>query len=325
MKKEKSKPKLRSVVRWLLWIILAQFILLNISAALYAYKFTHLYTPPQDRNETGSKNFLVKTWRLFSGPRVFKSMESGNPSFFYTTDTLETRDKIPLEIWQSQADSASYGTVILFHGLTRNKSTVLHQATEFCNWGYNVVLVDARAHGNSGGQTTTIGYMESEEVKLAYDYVKNTGEKKIYLWGISMGAVQVLKAVADYALQPAGIILEMPFQSLQSHIKARINLMGFPKQPFGFLITFWIGAERGFNSFTFNTADYAKKINCPVLLEHASKDPLVPGEEAENIYAAIASADKKMVIYEDAGHESFLQKDPALWRKETGDFIKANR
>ena len=41
------------------------------------------------------------------------------------------------------------------------------------------MLVDFRAHGNSDGNTCTIGYDESEDVKLAYDYISNKGEKNI--------------------------------------------------------------------------------------------------------------------------------------------------
>ncbi len=92
---------------------------------------------------------------------------------------------------------------------------MLAEAYEFRYQGYNVLMVDFRAHGNSGGNTTTIGVREAEEVKLAYDYVSQMGEKKIILWGSSMGAVAIAKAVADYDIKPAGVILEMPFASLQ--------------------------------------------------------------------------------------------------------------
>jgi alpha-beta hydrolase superfamily lysophospholipase len=324
LKKERKKNRLRAALRLVLWVLLVQFVLINVSAALYAYKFTHLYPAEEAAAQSSPGNFFSKTWYLFSGPRYYKLPCADKPNA-YDSISLKANNDLSIEAWYAKwntPDSFAYGTVILFHGLMGNKSTVLHQAEQFRGWGFNVLLLDARAHGHSGGTITTIGYQESEEVKLAYDLVKARGDSTIFLWGFSMGAVQIMKAVADHNLKPAGIILEMPFLSLQSHIKNRIKTMGFPGQPFGFFITSWIGLQAGFNTFSFNTLTYAEKINSPVLLQYGSRDQLVKPGETETIYRHISSKDKKLVVYDDANHESFLQKDPALWRKEVSMFLE---
>jgi uncharacterized protein len=324
MTNQKNKSRLRSLFRWIFWVVLVQFLLINISAALYAYKFTHLYSPSQKETDMArpvSENILSKTWRLFTGAKYYKTPVIGLPSFEYKTVQLKTKKGIPVEAWCSHTDSLSKGTVILFHGLTGNKSLVLVQANEFLRWGYNVMLVDARAHGNSGGSTTTIGFREAEEVNLAYEYVKQRGAKTIFLWGLSVGAVEIIKAVADFGIHPAGILLEMPFGSLEAHIKARISNIGFPGQPFGALVTFWIGMERGFNGLGFDLYDYAHKIDVPVLLQYGSNDGLVSREEVDGIYRALPSVNKKLVVYDQGGHTSLLNIDPAMWRNEVGQFL----
>jgi uncharacterized protein len=322
MEKQKSRKRLRAIIRLIVWVLVVQFLLINISAALYAYKFTHLYDNGYSPAPVPG-NMLAKTWRLFAGPRFYKLPAIEQPSFKYSTIPLQTKNKKKIEAWYNQLDSGiAKGTVILFHGLTGNKSTVLQQANEFRYWGYNVMLVDTRSHGNSDGNSTTIGFRESEEVKLAYDYAKQMKHEKIYLWGFSMGAVQIIKAVADYGLKPSGVILEMPFGSLQSHIKRRMNSIGFPKQPFGFFITFWIGVEKGFNGFSFNTVKYAKQLNCPALIQYGSRDQLVDKRDVQAIYDAIPSTNKRLVEYMDANHEPFLVKNPVLWRKEVSEFLK---
>ena len=179
-----------------------------------------------------------------------------------------------------------------------------------------------RGHGNSGGHTTTIGYRESEEVKLTYDYLGQRGEKNIFLWGASMGSVEIIKAVSDYSLHPSGIIVEMPFLSLQSHLEGRARILGFPEQPFAFLTTLWIGIERGFNGFDFKTTRYARNVQCPVLEQYGEKDELALKKETDAVYNAIASGNKKLVVYEGASHESFLKKDPAQWKREVESFLK---
>lgn len=327
MEKGMFRKRLPVYLRWIGWVLLVQLILINISAALYAYKLTHVYNDPALRNARPSRNIFVKTWRLFTGPRQPHSVITEAPSFPYDTVSFQTEKGIPIDAWYSKADSAAKGTVILFHGITANKGMMLTEAAEFRYLGYNVLLVDFRAHGNSGGQTTTIGVREAEEVKLAYDFVAAKGEKNIFCWGTSMGAVVVARAISQYALNLSGIILEMPFSSLQAHLEGRARTLGFggfPEKPFGFFVSFWMGIERGFGGFKHRTAAYAKKINCPVLLQWGSRDNYVQKKETDQIYTSIASASKKLVIYEGAGHVSLLQFDPGKWRTETEAFLSAN-
>ena len=323
MKNGKTRRKLRSVITWTLWILLAQFILINISAALYAHKLTHLQIPTDETwSKPVSNNIFAKTWRLFSGPVFYKQKLSVVPDFPFTTVILKTKDEIPIETWYGKTDSAAKGTVIMFHGLMGNKGQQMDVAHAFRNLGYNVMMVDVRNHGNSGGNVTTIGYKESEEVMLANNYVMQTGEKNIFLWGGSLGAVVIIKAVSDYQLHPSGIIIEMPFLSLQSHLKGRARILGFPEQPFGFLTSFWIGIENGFNGLEFKTTTYAKNVNCPVLMQYGEKDQLALTYETDAVYKAIAAKNKKLVMYEGAMHESLLRKDPVAWRREVAAFLK---
>jgi alpha-beta hydrolase superfamily lysophospholipase len=325
MLQEKTKANLRSIIRWGLWVLLVQFLLINISAAFYAYRLTHFYNDPSLLVYKPSPNVFAKTWKLFTGPKTGKSIVEETPAFSYETVLLKTAKGISIEAWYCKTDSLEKGTVILFHGITGHKDMLLDVANEFRYWGYNVMLVDFRAHGNSGSNTTTIGFRESEEVKLAYDYVSQKKEKKIFLYGTSLGAVVVTKAIADYQLQLAGIILEMPFASLQTYLKDKARTLGFPQQPFGFLATFWIGVERGFNGFKHQTAKYAAKIKCPVLMQWGAMDEFVLKDETKTVYKAIASTNKKLVVYETAQHTSFLRHDPAKWRIEVENFLKQSK
>jgi alpha-beta hydrolase superfamily lysophospholipase len=322
MQARKTKRRYRTVLNWALWALLAQFLLINISASLHAYKLTHLRSPGADTwTKPASKNIFARTWRLFSGVTLYRQALTGKPSFPVSTVLLKTKNNIAVEAWYSPADSFVRGTVILFHGLMGNKGLITDEAEAFRNFGYNVMMVDVRDHGNSGGNVTTMGYREAEEVKLAYDHILQTGEKNIFLWGASLGAVEIIKAVSDYQLSPSGVIVEMPFLSLQSHLESRARVMGFPGQPFGFLTSFWIGVEQGFAGLGFRIADYAKNIHCPVLMQYGTRDQLVLQYETDEIYEAISTTNKKLVTYNDAGHGSLLKYDPATWTREVKAFL----
>lgn len=324
MEKKPLKQQVRSVLRWTGWVLLVQIILINISAALYADKLTRYYDDVPADYSNSSGNIFTKSWKLFTGPRYPKPVVGPAPVRPYDTVQLVTKKGGAIDAWFVKTDSVVKGTVILFHGITGTKTSGMDEANELLYMGYNVMLVDFRGHGNSSGNTTTIGFRESEEVKLAFDLVKSRGERNIYLFGTSMGAVAISRAIYDHGLQPAGVILEMPFFSLQTYLKAKARLLGFPSQPFAFFTTFWIGIEKGFNGYKHKTTRYVKSITCPVLLQWGTLDNYVLAPEIQKIYDATASAKKKLVVYDGAQHESLLRKEPVKWRNEVEGFLSAN-
>ena len=324
MKDKKTSNKTIRIFKWIGNVLLVQLILINISAAFHAYRFTHYYDDDKIRNQQPSegKPFL-RTWRMMTGKKLAKSLIQYDPIIPYDTVQLTTASGKKLEAWYMKADSAK-GTVILFHGLNSNKGNTLGEAFEFNSFGYNTMLIDMRAHGNSEGIVNTLGYKESEEVKLAFDHISKKGEKNIVLWGMSLGAVIIAKAIWEYDIKPQKIILEMPFDRLQDHIKARARISGFPGEPFGFFVTFWTGLEQGYWAYGHKTSRYVKKITCPVLLQWGNNDEYVLKNETENIFAAINSSKKKLEIYPGAGHSPLLAANPSKWDESVNEFLNEN-
>lgn len=315
-----NRQKLKQSLRWVVCIFVIQFTLANISAAIYAYKFTHFYTnpPPYQPNQ----NVFVKTWKLFVGPRIYKlPADTIIPEGFEKVN-LQTNNKLLIDGWYATTDTAK-ACVIFLHGIANNKATLLKEANEFKKWGYNVLLIDFRGHGNSEGSKTSFGFKETDETEKAFQFAQKKGNKNIILYGSSMGASVIFKATAENKINPSAIIADMPFGSLQEHLKARARVLGFPSQPFAFLVTLWIGIENGYNGFTFQIDDYAGKINCPVLLQWGDRDMYVTKEETDSIFNNLRSPGKKLVVYNNANHESFLNFDPIGWRKEVSGFLNA--
>jgi len=321
MKSKKTNTIIFRILKWVGRVLIAQLILINISAAFHAYHITHYYNDDKIRNQQSSKGKpFLRTWRMMTGKKLAKSLIQYYPGIPYDSVQLATSRGKKLEAWYMRADSAK-GTVILFHGLNSNKGNVLGEAYEFLSFGYNTMVIDIRAHGNSEGVANSIGYKESEEVKLAYDYVLKKGEKNIVLWGMSLGAVIISKAIWQYDLHPQKVILEMPFNRLQDHIRARARISGFPGEPFGFFVTLWTGLEQGYWGYGHNTTKYVRKINCPVLLQWGNADEYVLKNETEKIFNAIGSEKKKLEIYEGAGHWPLLGANESKWEKTVSDFL----
>ena len=302
-----------------LFIVL--FILLNIITAFQAYKFTHFYNPEEIVTiSNDDKSGWDKTKEILFGINVAKRTNTVVADSSFETIYLNTKDNVKLQGWYLKTGKPARGTVVMFHGHGSTKSAIFLESEEFRKMGYNTLLMDFRAHGSSGGNTTTVGFFESEDVKLAYDFVKNKGEKNIVLWGISMGAATITKAINDYELQPNKIILEMPFGSILKAAEGRIKMMHVPAEPLATLITFWGGVEHGFWAFNMKPTEFAKKINCPVLVQWGKHDPRVTEGEIDMIYANITTP-KKLVVFETAAHESLCKKENDKWMIEVQSFL----
>jgi uncharacterized protein len=308
------------LLRRLLLSLLIVFILLNIMSAFHAYKFTHFY------DEAGLKRVKPeemslgdKAEAILLGVKYPKSVNALIPQVPYETVYLKTSDNLQAEGWHCR-QASSKGTVILFHGHGSSKSKVLPEAMSFYSLGYNVFLIDFRAHGGSQGNTCTIGYEEAEEVKLAYDHISQT-EKNIILWGISLGAATITRAVSEYELKPSKVILEMPFGSLLEAVEGRVSTMGLPAQPLSSLLAFWGGIEQGFWAFNHNPCDYAAKLKCPVLLQWGRNDARVTEAETNCILQSIPGKQKKLVVYEQSGHQSLFANETEKWEREIRRFL----
>ena len=312
---------MRLFFKYFLRTVLAVFIMVNVIVIFHAYKFTHFYNTGQITiTPKSEKTTWDKTKEILFGINAQKNKD-GVPDSAVNTVTLYTKDSLALAAWYAKADS-NKGTVIMFHGHGGTKGGNSAEAAAFHKMGFNTFQIDFRAHGNSGGNTCTIGYDEAEDVKLAYDYIKNKGEKNIVLWGISMGAATITKAVHDYTLQANKIILEMPFGTIEDAVKGRLKLMGLPPQPVATLLTFWGGAINGFWAFNMQPQQYAKKITCPVLLQWGANDPRVSRSEEDIIFKNINTVQKKFIVYQTAAHESLCKKENEKWTMEVTQFLQ---
>ena len=312
---------MKKILKFILKIGLVIFLLLNIIVAFHAYKFTHFYNNGEIAiKKQEDKTTWDKTKEILFGINAVKQQNAIADSINEKI-ILTTRDKIKLEGWYTAVDSAK-GTVCMFHGHGGKKSGNNAEAEAFRKMGYNTFQIDFRAHGSSSGNTCTIGYDESEDVKLAYDFISTKGEKNIILWGISMGAATITKAINDFVLQPQKVILEMPFGTIEDAVKGRLKLMGLPAQPIATLLTFWGGAEHGFWAFNMQPQEYAKKITCPVLLQWGSNDPRVSKNEEDILFTNLATKNKKFVVYNTAAHESLCKKENEKWVGEIAAFLK---
>ncbi len=298
---------------------LTLFVLANGIAFFHAYQFTHFEEAEALKTKSPrTLSSLQKLKTLLFGVSNPKPIPTKFPSLPYTTVLLQSNKKIAC--WDIPVAQAK-GTVVLFHGYGGEKSDMLGYAQEFIAMGYETLLVDFMGSGESEGNETTIGAKEAENVKTAYEYVKSRTKSPVYLFGVSMGAVAILKALHDDALQPDAIILECPYGSLYKTTCARFKNMGVPSFPLAGFLDFWGGAQNGFWAFSVVPIEYAKSVTCPTLLLYGEKDVNVSKEETDDIFRHLAGP-KQLKTFPLAGHENYLLKYRKEWVKQVNAFLK---
>jgi uncharacterized protein len=261
---------MKTVKHRLLIISLVLFICLNTIAIFHAYHFTHFADANVIKTKSPEKiNGIDKVKTLLFGVSNPRPNNIVLPQQAYETLVLQSNKAI--EIWEIKTDSAK-GTVVLCHGFSGQKSSMLDKSDAFLKMGYNTILIDFMGSGGSEGNQTTIGFKEAEQVNTVCDYLQKQGEKNIYLMGTSMGAVAIMKAIQDFKIRPKAIILECPFGTMYETVCARFKNMNAPTFPMAGLLVFWGGTINGFWAFGHNPTEYANSITCPTLLLYGAKD-----------------------------------------------------
>ena len=131
-----------------------------------------------------------------------------------------------------------------------------------------------------------------------------------------------MKALHDYDLTIAGLMLESPFGSMPETVKARFRNMGIPGFPFAHLMVFWGGVQHGFNGFSHNPSVYAHSISVPILVLYGKQDQKVTKGEIDQIMQGLGG-NKTLALFENAGHDNFLKKAPDKWKGKVEKFLNS--
>lgn len=260
---------------------------------------------------------------LFTGINIPKPTNDATPNDYnlaYETHQFKVNDETELEAWYIPHPE-SIGIILMFHGYALAKSSLLPEAQAFNQMGYETFLVDFRGSGNSNQSETSIGYYEADDVAASVKYVQSELEpREIILYGQSMGGVAILRAIAENGIKPQRVIIEAVFDKMVSTVANRFTSMGLPTFPGTHLLIFWGSLINGYSGFKHNPIDYAKKVECSVLLLHGTDDERVTLEQAQAVFEQF-KGEKKFEVFIGVGHESYFVARPEQWKEIIRQFI----
>ncbi|HEV8482789.1 MAG TPA: alpha/beta fold hydrolase [Blastocatellia bacterium] len=215
-------------------------------------------------------------------------------------------DALRLHGWWmgSSKDSA---TVVVIHGVKKNRTDVLRAAVALRRAGFNVLVFDGRAHGNSEGRYVTYGYYERRDVETAIQWLideRGIDADRIGLAGESMGAAIALQVAAESPFVRA-VWADSPFASLRrvtEEFASRVTRLPQVVLSPVLWTTIRMANYRGkFNVESVDPLKHADQIKCPVFLVHGTEDQVIAANHSRDIHSALLG-DKEIWIVEGGTH-----------------------
>ena len=212
---------------------------------------------------------------------------------------------------------------ILCHGYRGTPSRDFCGGANIClSRGFNVLMIEERAHCSSEGHSISFGINERYDVLnwTRYAAERFGPETKILLGGISMGAATVLMASElDLPQNVRGILADCPYTTPEEIITLTGKKLKFPMEA---LFPFVRLAAKLFGGFTLggvNAASAVRHTKVPVLLIHGEADDFVPIEMSRKIHASNPDM-VEFHTFPGAGHGQSCVVDFDRYKKIITDF-----
>lgn len=225
----------------------------------------------------------------------------------YERVSFTTRDGLELKGWFIPSTGGDKRTLIMCHGWGDNKGELLKQ-TYFLNenGGFNLFYFDFRSHGESAGEVTSIGPLETADFDAAVAWLRAHKPEladRVGVFGLSMGAaVTVVSMPAHPDLRCA--VVESPYSSYRGVVRRWAwNHLRVPPVPLINLTLLML--RRRLNDpkvDAFNPVESAGRIAPrPILFIAGERDDLMPVGDVNRVFAA-AQEPKQLWIVPGAAH-----------------------
>jgi fermentation-respiration switch protein FrsA (DUF1100 family) len=238
------------------------------------------------------------------------TLREENISYQYVD--LITDDGIRLAAWYTPPRKGA--VILLAHGYGDNRPEWIHAL--LAKKGYGVLSWDARAHGESDGEISTIGYLEALDVKAALEYaLAQPGVEHVGAWGGSMGGATLIRAAADFP-EIEALFVDSSFATLDEEVNYLV-----PVPILNPLTKFLAYTETGINVNSVNPLHDISLISPrPVYIVHGTGDTVAPPNAGRRLFEA-AGEPRFLWEAEGVGHMLIYLDNPRRYKNRLVGFF----
>lgn len=171
----------------------------------------------------------------------------------------ESAPGVRLNALYFRTDSAPRrGVVFYLHGNRDNLARWGRYAPDFTRRGYDVLMVDYRGYGKSGGEITTEADFHAD-LRFVYERLKReVSEDSLVVYGRSLGTGGATRLAAE--THPRLLLLETPYFTMPAVFWSQVPLLPYAR----------------LSRFPFRSDEWIGRVRCPVHLFHGTADWVVP-------------------------------------------------
>jgi uncharacterized protein len=223
--------------------------------------------------------------------------------------SIQAADGVALRGWYVHPAAFNGNAVVLLHGITDNREGIAGYGRLFLERGYAVLLPDARAHGESGGELATYGIRESDDVHRWVSWLyEHDPPQCVYGFGESYGAALMLQSLARETRYCA-VAVESAFSTAQAmsyeRISGPLHLQPWFGKTFGqpviWSAVLYARLRYGINLLKPSPLEAVRHSSTPVLLIHGEQDKTISPRHSE-IIASAAPEHVQLWLAPQAGH-----------------------
>lgn len=219
--------------------------------------------------------------------------------------------------------------LVFAHGYHDNWRAGLAFARHYAKLGCNLLLVDLRAHGESGGDWVGCGWLDRRDlVAWSRWVVARAGEAaRVTLAGISMGAASCLTACAEKDLPPQvnACVADSGYADFWRTAENVVSAGSLGTPPVAAHPLLDVARRRlqrapgGYDLRLARPVDALAHTRVPALLIHGEADRVVPVAMAHEL--AAAGTGHELLTFPAAGHCCAVFADPGRYWGAVGAFL----
>ena len=273
-------------------------------------------------------DFALKRGDDLSPPKACANIADPNlkappiPNFPAEDWTLESFDGLKLHAKKFSPAEETNRWAILVHGYGRDGTYAYDYADEYLKRGWNVLVPDLRAAGESEGEFITMGALESRDV---FDWAsKLPSDAKIILHGVSMGAATVMMTAALKPKNLVAVVEDCGYTSAYEMFTAQLNkIFSLPEYPVMPCANNVCKLKTGVKISDAAPLEVVDEITVPILFIHGDADGLVPFEMMGRLYDKAVAPKEKFVV-KGAGHADAKRTNPTAYFDKVFKFLEGS-